>query len=80
MLKQALPVEAERTWRCTCEQCGVQFLSTDPDAWLCPKHEQQEQDSIEVACRAVESPEPAPVKWSRAWKREYLGVTGNADE
>jgi hypothetical protein len=64
---------------CRCRDCGRTFRS-DRDADLCSGCRALEDAGLEVAGRAVEREEPAPRRYSRAWMREYLGVTGHFDE
>ena len=64
---------------CKCEQCGRDFTSTDPHAWICERC-----DNLHNAALAQTADMPPPAledrPWSKSAMRERLGVVGNVDE
>jgi hypothetical protein len=62
-----------------CRDCGATFRSAR-EADQCLRCHVVEAATLAAAGRAVEREAPPPPKWSRAWMREYLGVTGDRDE
>lgn len=64
---------------CRCRDCGAPFTSAR-DWDQCPVCQAHEAAILAAAARAtLPAPDP-PRRWSRAWMREYLGVTGNHDD
>lgn len=65
--------------RLKCEQCGRDFSSEDPNAFVC-----QRCDRLHRAAIAQTANMPPPNledrQWSKSWMRERLGVNGNTDE
>jgi hypothetical protein len=64
-------------WRCRCE-CGRQFYSDDPDAWICQKcsgdHDRAVKDTNDMPAPKLEDR-----PWSTSWMKERLGVNGRED-